>query len=246
MNEHQIDFLRLLCFEGGISGVIAIDDDRNLVKYLAGKALIRQEKAADIIYFFETQKFIVTEKNKKGRIVKIRLCVTSADVERLPKDGVRIFLVFIDWLNIERGISDRNERQSRMKDLSWLYAPILEKGKIAFMYIFVSDATVPEISPIYAASKMRIPIIICPRKTVGGIMKDADTVDMHLIEMARNHIAYSNITDIVIVSGDADFSPIVGSALLSRVGVTIVSATSALSGRFLDMEMRKEIEIVRV
>jgi uncharacterized LabA/DUF88 family protein len=244
MNKREINFLRLLCFEGGNSGLIALPPERNILKYLSGRGCLNQEEAKHLIEVFGNRRFLTLEKDKKGKIVSIRLCITSEDIDYMVMSREKIFAVFIDYLNIERGITNQIERRERMRDFGWLINPILEKGKIAFIYIFVPDATVPEFSPIFVGGKQRIPIVVCPRRVVGGVMKDADTVDQFLMEMATSHIYHSDISDIVIVSGDADFSPVIRRALMNRKRVTVVSTAQALSGRF--REIGSEIDIVAV
>ncbi len=136
------------------------------------------------------------------------------------------FAVLMDFENLEKNID-----QTKLRDFSWLFNPILEQGKISCAYVFIPDhygsnPPVRTLSNIY-----RFFCIFCPKKS--GILKDADSVDSRMDELGRFLVEHSDITDLVIVSGDADFQGLIEFARWQQKRVKVVSAHEAISGRLL-------------
>lgn len=149
----------------------------------------------------------------------------------------RRFAVFIDIKNLEDGISNAAER---FKDFSWLLDPILKEGKIAFAFVFAPEHKAM-LTPVMQLSYLHgFYVVICPRQVGAMAVKDADSVDEKMKDLARTIIDRSDVTDIVIVSGDADFHPLALYAKRQRKNVIIKSAASALSSRYADSQIRVE------
>lgn len=154
------------------------------------------------------------------------------------KKEKRTFAVFMDYSNLEKNIP-----LDKYRNFSWLLDPILEIGKIIFAFVFVPENLMGR-APIYQLSNIHgFHIEVCPRQMSGVVSKDADTVDAKLCELARALIDYTEVTDVVIISGDADFGPLVNHAIFQQKKVTVVSADKAMSGRYLEMQIAGLIEV---
>lgn len=167
----------------------------------------------------------------------------SESAHKYPEEKRR-FVILIDYKNLEDGIKDPTER---FKDFSWLLDPILKKGIIEFAFVFIPEQLSGRPAIMQLFHKHGFSPILCPRQIEGVITKDKDTVDSRMIDIGMSFIEHSDITDLVIVSGDADFQRLVTFALWRQKSVRIVSAERALSKTLLDMEgqgQKLEIQIV--
>jgi len=151
----------------------------------------------------------------------------------------RTFAIFLDYVNLERGLPDRIEN---FRDFSWLLDPILEKGSILYGFCFIPEHYLARAPVMQLSHRHQFQIIVCPRQIEGVITKDEDTVDAKLIDLARTMIEHDDFTDLVIISGDADLLPLAETAKWHRKRVTVVSPKRALSGRFLDLGDRVDVQ----
>lgn len=147
----------------------------------------------------------------------------------------------MDYRNLEKGLSNARER---FRDFSWLIDPIIERGRIVFAFVFIPDNYVNRMEIHQLANKHSFAPILCTRQTDGVISKDKDTVDAKMESLACSLIAHTDITDIVIISGDADFQQLANFAKWNQKEVTVVSASQAVSGRFMEMAEQESISLV--
>lgn len=162
--------------------------------------------------------------------------------ELLEKEPERRFAIFMDFVNLEKGLP---KYANRFRDFSWLLDPILKKGKIIFAFVFIPEHYVSRAPIMQLTHKHHFHSILCPRQIGKSTTKDADTVDAQLQELAWPiiQIPGNYITDVVIVSGDADFQGLATRARWQQKEVTVISTAKALSGRFLEMEEDKTIVV---
>lgn len=136
------------------------------------------------------------------------------------------FAILMDFENLEKNIN-----RTKLHDFSWLLNPILEQGKISCAYVFIPDHYGSN-PPVRTLSNIhRFFCVFCPKKS--GVLKDADSVDARMDELGRFLVEHSDITDLVIVSGDADFQGLIEFARWQQKRVKVVSAHEAISGRIL-------------
>ncbi len=138
----------------------------------------------------------------------------------------RRFAILMDFENLEKNID-----RAKLRDFSWLLNPILEQGKIFCACVFIPDHYGSN-PPVWVLSNIhRFFCVFCPKRS--GTMKDADSVDNRMDEFGRFLVEHSDITDLVIVSGDADFQGLIEFARWQQKRVKVVSAHEAISGRIL-------------
>lgn len=144
----------------------------------------------------------------------------------------RIFALFMDYKNLDDGLPGGTKRFS---DFSWLINPILKQGIIVFRFVFIPDNYTNRAEIHQLSDKHTFLPILCTRKIQNAIMKNVDTVDAKMESTAIDYILHTDVTDIVIISGDADFQRLINFAVYNQKRVTVVSAARACSGRFLEM-----------
>ncbi len=154
------------------------------------------------------------------------------------KTLARKFAILIDYENLVKSVSP-----TRLMDFSWLLDPIIKAGEIIFAAAFIPEfyGTAP---PVKTLSNIhRFFPVFCPKKS--GSMekdKDIDSVDVRMDEFGRFLADHSDITDLVIVSGDGDFHGLAVFAGWRGKKVKIVSTHEAISGRFLlDKRLEKQL-----
>lgn len=150
------------------------------------------------------------------------------------------FAVFMDYSNLERNLPKTTDC---FRNFSWLLDPILKRGKIIFAFVFIPDHYVSRAPIMQLTHKHHFHAIFCPRQISGTITKDADTVDAQMQELGWALIQHSDITDVIIVSGDADFQRLATHAKWQQKRVMVVSSAKALSGRFLEMSQEGALTI---
>lgn len=227
--------------------------NRNLLNFLAEKLgvapLTIDKKLAELV---ELQ-YIALENYKKypNRLFRVKVLINQWDPARIssvatpirppkaigiPKTrGINIkrgFLLLVDYENVRRNLKPSDER---LRNFAWLTEPLLKKGKIFMAVVFGPDSN--------AVPKMRLTqqgfyVIDCPRQMGSVITKDKDTVDAKMSNFASILIMISSelITDVVIISGDGDFQPLMALARFQQKKVTVRSAPDALSNIFREMQ----------
>lgn len=147
------------------------------------------------------------------------------------------FAILMDFENLEKNID-----RTKLYDFSWLLNPILEQGKISCAYVFIPDHYGSN-PPIRTLSNIhRFFCVFCPKETGAVDKKDKDSVDTRMDELGRFLVEHSDITDLVIVSGDADFQGLIEFARWQQKRVKVVSAHEAISGRLLfDEALEKQL-----
>jgi len=250
-------FLELLVKERNALGYVLDPKGRSLPRHLSEKLGFGYSAVLKALEELASMGYIQLEEHK-GSLYRAKILIDVWDenlvittpilIEKAQKafvrKGPRTFLVFLDLENLTRNISKGNprEKMKRLNDFSWLLNPIIAKGKILLAVAFVtnSEAGLP---PIMQLSRQGFYPVLCPRQLGVVATKDADTVDAKLDAFAKVLIEHSDATDVILITGDADFQPLVTFARFNQKTVTVVSASQALSGRFLDMEQRGEIAI---
>jgi len=194
--------------------------------------------------------YLSVNRTEDNEIVDIQIRTDNWDPEkvifpepahRLPT-GQKRFAVLIDYMNLEYGIKNPVER---FRDFSWLFDPILEEGKIIFAFVFIPEqvSSRPPIMQLFHSHGFSP--ILCPRQIDGAITKDKDTVDARMIDLGKELIEHSDITHLVVVSGDADFQRLITFTLWRQKKVIIVSADQSLSRALAEME-GKNLSIRRI
>lgn len=149
------------------------------------------------------------------------------------------FAIFFDYKNLESHLRNRD----RFLDFSWLTGPLLKEGKIIFAFVFIPDHYANRVPLLLLANKHRFQPILCPREMGKSTTKDKDTVDAKMEDLGKALIEHSDITDVVIVSGDGDFQELTVFARWQQKSVRVISATEATSPRFTEMKDVGEINL---
>ena len=149
------------------------------------------------------------------------------------------FAIFFDYKNLEINLRDKD----RFNDFSWLMDPLLKEGKIIFAFVFIPDHYANRVPLIMLANKHRFQPILCPRELGKTTTKDKDTVDAKMEDLGKAILEHSDITDIIIVSGDSDFQELSVFAKWQQKSVKVISAASAVSPRFLEMKNANQIDL---
>lgn len=243
------DFFQLLCTL--INPVNCVQDPkgRSLVAFLGEKTQLSGPTVTRNIDELASLGYLEKQNHKK-RFWRVRILEREWDDGRYAEflrvareqkkeppatpavPAERTFAVFMDYKNLESNLKNAD----KFRDFSWLLDPILEQGKIIFAFVFIPDHYFTR-APIQQLSNLhRFQVIACPRQIGGAITKDADTVDAKIDELAWPIIEHSNVTDLVIISGDADFKRLANLARWRQKNVIVISAARAVSGRFFEME----------
>ncbi len=211
------------------------------LKELASMNYIRLEEYKGSLYRAE----VIKDAWDESLVQTTPVIIENEEAQKaFVRRGRKNFLVFLDWENLSRNISRGNpqEKLRRLSNFSWLLNPILAKGKILLALAFVTNNET-SLPPIMQLSQQGFYPILCPRQFGVVATKDKDTVDAKLDEFARVLIEHSDATDVVIIAGDADFQPLVNFARFHQKTVTVISASQAISGRFLEMGRRGDIDV---
>lgn len=251
--------LEFLVKERNILGYVLDPKGQSLPKHLAEKlglgypAVLKALKELASMGYVQLEEYkgslyrarVVKDVWDEGLIQTTPILIEAEETKKaFVRRGKKTFLVFLDLENLARNINKDNFRKKldRLSNFSWLLNPIIAKGKILLAFAFVtnSEAGLP---PIMQLSRQGFFPVICPRQLGIVATKNADTVDAKLSEVARVLIEHSDATDIVIIAGDADFQPLVNFARFHQKTVTVVSASQAVSGRFLEMEKHGDINV---
>ena len=141
--------------------------------------------------------------------------------------------ILIDWDNLHIGVEP-----AMLKDFGWLMNPLLQEGcSIVMAMVFypqTNDKGFAVPVPLQTLSNVYdFMCVCCPRKYAGGsLIKSVDRVD-HKMEMWGSFfVQHTDITDIVIVSGDGDFRTLANVALRYRKRVRIIAPKGALAEVF--------------
>lgn len=245
-------FNNLLQLENGPSegrgAIYARDGHRVISSYVGAKLKYRRQEAKrniDELARLGYVKKLYSDRNcigiefllkswNQGRNSALKAVPLPNMTPRLvdTKQQPRTFALFMDYRNLELGLPDSVRR---FRDFSWLLNPILAQGKIVFAFVFIPDNYGARLPIHQLSNKHSFIPVLCTRKTADPAAKDRDGVDAKMDSLARSLIEHTDITDIVIVSGDADFQDLANFARYHQKGVTVVSAAQAISGRFLNM-----------
>lgn len=258
------DFFKLVCsFKNAVDWVQAPNGSA-LIKFISEKSGICQvattkkiDELAELRYiqkeFYGKKKKILwrvkilikewdpkilEKKQEEDRAAKIPIAVAPQTKQVTPSEKKtlqppRRFAIFMDFVNLEKNLQRSADKFS---DFSWLLNPILKQGKIIFAFVFIPDHYVSRAPIMQLTHKHHFHAIFCPRQINGVITKDVDTVDAQMQELAWALIEHSDITDVIIISGDADFHSLATRATWQQKKVKIVSARDAISGRFMGSE----------
>lgn len=242
------EFLAILCSLKNEINWVQAPGGHALLKFLSEKTKLSQLTISKKLEKLAELKYI--EKGFRGKILwRIRILTETWDETLLITNKKEVkkkliaapssptnkkFAIFLDFVNLEKNMPKSSDK---FRDFSWLLNPILEKGKLIFAFVFIPDHYVSRTPIMQLTHKHRFHTLVCPRQilTGGSTIKDADTVDAQMHDLGYAIIDNSEITDLLIVSGDADFQRLATHAIWQQKSVTVISASRALSGRFLEM-----------
>lgn len=159
----------------------------------------------------------------------------------------RRFAILVDYLNVEKSLPRERpgERSKKMINLlKGLEREILgTPGNIIILAEVFIPSQFAGVTPKMEIAHGLYFEIICVRRMEKGAIKEVDSVDQKMINRGQFLIEHSDVTDIVIVSGDADFKDLVIQAMRHQKRVTVVSGPQAVSKRFVEMHGREEINL---
>lgn len=143
-------------------------------------------------------------------------------------DVKRRFAVFIDYLNLRKSIRTPNDL-----DLDTFIDSIIAKGRLQWMYVFIPEHVLGSVPMRTLVSRYQAWPVVCPQDMdTSRILKDKDTVDFQMNRLIQSIVEHTDITDIIIVSGDADFYPVARWTHQQGIRVHIISGKPALSKMF--------------
>lgn len=229
------NFIRFLQNHYGYSSPQSIQQK---VLKLAQRGFLEQHFNGRTLFRVKPLKEVWTEEIPK-RIEAIIPRLVKPNNEYRAANGSKRFAIFFDYKNLESNLRDRD----RFSDFSWLINPLLKEGKIIFAFVFIPDHYANRVPLLLLANRHRFQPILCPREIGKATTKDKDTVDAKMEDLGKAIIEHSDVTDIVIVSGDGDFQELTVFARWQQKSVRVISAASALSPRFVEMKDAKDIDL---
>lgn len=149
--------------------------------------------------------------------------------KELRKTEKKKFIILLDYENVWTAPLGAGKGRNKLQDLSWLIEPILAEGEILFSMAFVSDnlvGTVP--MELHDAGFV---VVGTPPKLDGMVWKHTDSADQIMLRTGKNLVQHCNVTDVVIVSGDADFTDLINFARFKGCRVKVVAYQKSLSRR---------------
>lgn len=147
--------------------------------------------------------------------------------------GRRRFAILLDYRNLRYSLQ---EERDVLRELKELEKYILTLGTIEFAYAYVPHHEINIVPIQQLHHTLQYKVVACPIRVSQGVIKDADTVDATLDREARALIERTDITDIVIISGDADFFALTVFAERKQKKVMVVSGILALSHRYRELD----------
>lgn len=232
---------------------------RNLLEFLCEwfgvKTKLTVGKVLDELVLFK----LILKERRNRKIFRLKLLSTDWSKAEIPADihelkpppskaepalkvqPNRKFAVFIDYKNISDGLKKSNRKLSSFYPL---LKSILEEGKIIFGFVFVPYHFIGQIPVMELSYKYHFQVVVCPRQIEGGITKDADSVDANMDFLARKLIEHSDLTDVAIFSGDADFHDLANFAFCQQKRVSVIATRESISGRFLQMAKEEVVKVV--
>lgn len=155
----------------------------------------------------------------------------------------RRFYIFLDYSNFLGALESEEQFFEELKSLE---NEIVKVGTIEFASAYIPSNRFNEAPIMFLSNVLDYEIIGCSLQTSGGVLKNADTVDMKMERKIWAMMFNSNVTDFVIITGDADFQP--GTVWIGRhqKKVLILSGKRALSTRYRQLEGLDNITIKEV
>jgi uncharacterized LabA/DUF88 family protein len=239
-------FEKLLAIRDDLFCVWAPGGEHSLLEFIRLKLderyILSVERKLKVLYQLG---LLEPEHDEVGVLMRLKILRDEWDTEKafrfFTAGGIeKKFAILVDYKNLEDNfkIPGSAVNPEVLKDFFLgLEEQILQHGKIIFPFVFIPD-NYWGIAPLNQISNtFQYFPIPCQRRKVesGSIIKEADTVDAKMCELGRKLINESNITDLVIISGDADFLPLVVEARRFQKNVHVISTPNALSGRFVDI-----------
>lgn len=161
-----------------------------------------------------------------------------------PKQKRRRFYIFLDYSNF---LGSLESEERLFEELKSLENEILRVGTIEFADAYIPHHRFNEAPVLYLSNVLDYTLIGCSLQTPGGVLKRADTVDAKM-ERKIWAMMYNadEISDFVIISGDADFEP--GTIWVSRhqKKVLVLSGKRNLSARYRQLEGLNNISVKEV
>ena len=144
-------------------------------------------------------------------------------------------VVLIDYENIARSLIEKG----MILDIKELRNFLKKMGEVLFAFIFVPDHYVYSLPE--DLNNLGYQIVLCQK--LKGFDRDKDMVDAQINLIGSVFCQFSEITDIVIVSNDADMVRLAGMAELrgKRVHVFGTEKISSVYKRVVDVENIHEI-----
>lgn len=231
------DFFDLLSSLKNMNFCVEAPSGQNLIRFLKKKSGLSTLKIKAILEELEKMGLIIGE-SSGDQLNRIKI----SGERYFPKkrESERTFAIFMDYKNLEDNLPNSFEK---LRDFSWLLDPILKVGKIIFAFVFIPDHYLTKAPVQQLANKHQFSVIACPRQVSGIVTKNADTVDTIMSNLAKGLVEHSDITDIVVISGDADFKQLVNFAIWQQKKVKVISATDAISGHYLRIEDRDKLTV---
>jgi len=246
MDKIRIFFERLLSIRDELFCIIAPEGEYDLLGYIRKRTEERyvQSVLRKLKILFQLG-FLEAEYDEVGVMIRLKILQNEWNTERVSPffvaSGIgKKFAILVDYKNLEDNfkIPGSAVNPEVLKDFFLgLEDELLQHGEILFPFVFIPD-NYYGIAPITQLSNsFQYFPIPCPRRKVDAVPypKEADSVDAKMCDLGRKLIYGSLITDLVIISGDADFLPLVMEAKRYQKTVHVLSTPEALSGKFVDI-----------
>lgn len=256
-SKKTAEFFELLCSlkKGGL--ILPPQSDFSLIDYLKERGNLKH--AATVMRKLDIliKKGYIRVFYSESRLARIEFLKDRWDPADHPKflaipQRERTFALLIDYRNLEKSLNVIASED--LRDFAWVESEILRVGKIRHAFIFIPhNYAMSARAPINQLTKIyHYTVILCPIEPAvtgarsGVKLKDTDSVDSRINFHARTMIDCCGITDVVVISGDADFHEVTKYAVRQQKRVTIMSAAEALSGRFNELMEADSLNILQL
>jgi hypothetical protein len=143
-------------------------------------------------------------------------------------------LLLVDWENVARAAAI----EGKILDIEKLCEECLEVGFLEFKFIFAPDHLVSYRMPTRSIYNRGFYIITCPSKYGENELKEKDRVDTIMSEIGKKFIERSDITHIVIVTHDGDFTR------LSNIAKDHRKKIIAIAGENISFLLKQVVDVV--
>jgi len=239
-------FEKLLLIKDDLFCILAPRGEYSLLEYIRQKTderyILSVERKLKILFQLG---FLEPEYDEVGVLIRLKILQNEWQADKISQffaatGAEKKFAILIDYKNLDDNLKGPGNAVNPeiLKDFFLgLEDQILRHGEIIFPIIFIPDNYWGIAPTNQLSGTFQYFTIPCQRRKAesGPIPKEADTVDAKMSSFGEILINETNVTDLVIITGDYDFLPLSTNARRHQKNVHVLSAPAALSGKFVDI-----------